>query len=147
MLEFTLKEKSWHMWLANFGGTRIGSYERRCGTDICSYIRAVFWGSMALLALTMACLAFATMIGATLYNYYSIIFNGFEEVWGVTVLVTLVLFCLAFITLGVYLQEKYKEWRWKNPVKSKPPGFTKLAYRKFKDKTCFKVNFVRNEND
>jgi hypothetical protein len=134
-MEVTLN-KSWHLWLANFGEKRI---KPEWGTDICEYTRAVlagmFWATVtfSILLLVGSWAAFSVydvvnmLITGQMIEKFTMVFFG-----GVGVLS--VMFGLAFL----------KIWWDRRPVKeapAKPPSFPKVVYRKFKDKTCFRIKF------
>ena len=134
-MEVTLN-KSWHLWLANFGEKRIYP---NLGTDICEYTRAVLAGSFwAVVAGTFITL-FTVWVGFSLYDIALAIFTGSAlSPYAIIFLMLLGAFALLIAVAA------YKAWRKEQPVKDeppKPPSFTKVVYRKFKDKTCFRIKF------
>ena len=134
-MEVTLN-KSWHLWLANFGEKRIYP---NLGTDICEYTRAVLAGSFwALVAGTFITLA-AMWVGFSLYDIVVTIFTGASLSPYSIIFLMLIGAFVSLVTIVAY-----KEWRSSLPANDeppKPPSFTTVAYRKFKDKTCFRIKF------
>ncbi len=142
MMEVTLS-RSWHFWLANFGGKRISSF----GTDICSYTRAVFKGLFWLTLAVSAAIFMVVGTGNMLYEFYQIWgtdgkLSLFGEVitflWvfcfvGITFLTTL------YVTIEHAVPAMIRSYR-KIPRKTEP-SFLSSVYRKFKDKTCFTIKF------
>lgn len=128
--------KSWHLWLANFGDKRI---DPAWGTDICEYTRAViagtFWASVVFVLGGL----FLFWTGYTFYDVYQAIFNDVDMV-PPTKIYLFLLGALVLLVCAAVLKEL-----WDNrPVKNappKPPSFAKVVYRKVKDKTCFRIKF------
>jgi len=125
--------KSWHFWLANFGDKRIYA---ECTTNICEYTRAVligtFWASVSLF---FACI-FGGWIVASLINIVQWVFMGVEiEKYTIMFIGVVLLFS------GAIAVFTFKEWLANRPKKDTPPTFVGAAYRKFKDSTCFRVEF------
>jgi hypothetical protein len=148
MLTFDLKKDSWHMWLANFGNVRIGSYMKETGTDICTYTRAVLIGTAMLAFVSLAVFGFSVWIMLGLYGIFEYFFAGVElpiesaTLIGVVLSLTiLVSWITTTVKIKEYIQNKRDKAYGKPPTS---PGFLTLAYRKFKDKTCFKINFTQD---
>lgn len=140
MQSYTLKSNSWHLWLANWGHTRIRT-ER--GTDICSYIRAVIAGTFNMIGvsvfvgLLLGCIGFMEL--SFLVWVYQCITGGFGDPSVPAALGLFVNSLLLFAFTVHYVQE----W-WNNrevPEEPAEPGFIGLARQKFKNKTCFKIDF------
>jgi hypothetical protein len=134
MKAYNLSKESWHFRLANFGARRIYPED---GSDICEYIRAMVGGTF-LLALSIAgAILGASWVGFSVYNLYEIAIGaGVLEIY--TALLLFLLGALAlFISVAVVV-----DWFHNRPDKPEvEPGFAKLAYRKFKNKTCFRLDF------
>ena len=138
MKTYTLKKDSWHYWLASFGD-ELRMYSVY---DICSYIRAMLVGSFQLLFVTVVVL-FVTVVvcligGAILYsigNLFSWLFLGYQLSQ-----LTLMFFALLAGLIGAGIIIAFIEAS-KNRVKTTEPGFVRLAYRRFKEKTCSLVEF------
>jgi hypothetical protein len=140
MKAFTLNSDSWHFRLANYGERRIWSDEE---TDICEYTRAVLKGALTMFALGLFIALMAFWVSASLYNIFELVFKDGVEFQPWTVIFLTLSFAL-MVTTGIVA---FKEWYEKRPRKDEPeqePGFVKLAYRKFKDKTCARIEF-KNE--
>lgn len=138
MKEYTFKENSWHMRVANFGVRRIYP---RYGTDICEYIQAFIAGAfVALMSFVFVCLMIM-WTGAAVYDIVQSILHGGKLTYPAFMFVFLV-GGLA-VTLGLIAGIIYLRDRYQNMPKSElaEPGFVKLAYRKFKHKTCVKIKF------
>jgi hypothetical protein len=136
MKEFTLSKNSWHYKLANFGmGGGILRVDDE--TDICSYIRAFLVGTFIF---TFVASVFAMLGGWVAFSVYNIIGYfawGMEIASYVWVLVLIVggLFSgVASVAGGVALREK---------LDNTESGFIRLAYQKFKNKTCVKIKLER----
>ncbi len=128
MKTYTLKRNSWHYWLADFAD------KVDTDTDICTYIRKVFQGVFALLILIVACTAVAAFIGTGVWNILNVLF--FTASLNPAGIIFISVF-LGAVLVG--LNEYYKNKRTHGSVEHKEPGFVSLAYRKFKDKTCFRI--------
>lgn len=134
MKAFNLSKDSWHFYVANFGSKRIWVED---GSDICEYTRAVFAGSFLVLLSCACALLGVTWVGCSVYNLYDMMFgNGVLEIY-TALLLFMVGMLTVFISIAVFMD-------WFNSRPEKPevePGFVKLAYRKFKNKTCFRLDF------
>ena len=131
MKTYKLKKDSWHYWLASFGDDlrMYGVY------DICSYIRAMLVGLFQLLFVAVVISAIGGAILYSIGNVFSWLFLGYQ-LSQLTIMVSALLAGLigAAIIIGVVEASK-------NRVQTTEPGFARLAYRKFKEKTCSLVEF------
>ena len=134
MKSYELNSNSWHYKLANFGRRRVSA----SGSDICEYTRAVFFGLLT----AVCCLVFgslvALLVGHGLYGIAMSLFTWSNMLNPASLMIlggTGALGAL-FLIGGI---KYYLDTRPAAPAK--PPSFPTLAYRKFKDKTCFKINF------
>lgn len=142
MITSDINHKSWHMWLANFGVSdrwdRISTGDR---VDICSYIRRVLFGVLKLAVLSAA-IGFMTLwVLFSIGNIFGWLFLGYM-LEGPAIFFIIMSISLLSVFVIFYTKNKVDEYQWKKRsryVESKPkkPGFMSLAYRKFKDKTCF----------
>jgi len=155
MMEFELDTKSWHFKLANFGIRRVREW--RDDNDLCSYIQAILCGSIwFIIALSIA----TVVIGLTGNMFYEIISTygtdlAFSEYAKFTILtyvavtsIITFLFCTFIVFEKIipalrtaYVKACYGSYEKRNA----PPSFLTLAYRKFKEKTCFKIKFKYEE--
>lgn len=136
MMEVTLN-KSWHLWIANFAGRRIYP---ECGTDICEYTRAFLAGMFWFLFVAVVSTLIGTFVLGSLWNILAFMFGYHENIHPYTFIFILLVGSL--LTLALFMH--VKEWYQNRPTKEKPkapPTFAAVAYRKFKDKTCFRINF------
>lgn len=139
-MEFTLKKDSWHFWVANFMTKRIRP-EWNEGNDICSYTRAFFAGLFWLAMAAVFGVGGVCWVGASLWSIFSYLFLNNTELGFYAQLFLFVVGTLISFIAIIAAHVKIREYRDEHPAKEKPPGFVKLAYRKFKDKTCFRLNF------
>lgn len=155
MLAFDLKQDSWHMRVANFGNVRIGEYMKREGTDICTYTRAFMIGFVLLTASVFVAGAFALWFIMALYGIFAYFFGSLAEMPPESVMLIGVVIGLSLLASLITITTKISDYRrekrhkaYKDSTLGLPPptpGFLKLAYMKFKDKTCFKINFVKED--
>lgn len=154
MMEFELDTKSWHFKLANFGTRRIREW--RDDNDFCSYVRAVFWGFFWL---TLAVTGATLLIGLTGNMVYELIvtfgtdlpLGDFAKFMLLTYIAITGIALMLFTTF--LLCEKvipaagsaYRHVMYGRRKPDTPPSFFTLAYRKFKEKTCFKIKFKYEE--
>lgn len=131
----TLNSKSWHFWLANFcAENNIWDTDT---IDICKYTRRVVRGIflLAVFGIIVAVFGFTTLY--SIGNVFSVIFlDGYEMqpiTWFMMILYSIVGYCV--------FRDYQDTQKRKQPKIAKDPGFLTLAYRKFKEKTCFMVNF------
>lgn len=140
MKEFKLNPNSWHFKLATWRETKYEKeYLQRVGTDICSYTKKVLGGLFAWIFLIALLSALVAWFGKGLYDIVMLFFGGENTPFSFSLIVALISFgglaSVAFVK--EYIQDRAAS------VKDgqKEPTFVGLAYRKFKDKTCFKINF------
>lgn len=154
MKEVKFSQNSWHWRLANTYGNAKTRYDYETETykyegDICSYTRSVMWGVLGALLLT----AVLGIVAASIANFGAWVVAGIVvgswvklDLLGAIIIVAV---CVAaFVALVFYLiteHEKWKRRRWELRherallEEDKSEGFIQAAYRKFKDKTCFRV--------
>ena len=143
MMEFELNAKSWHFWLANFAHKRVSVY----GSDICSYIRAVLMGLFWLTIYGTAAIFFVYGTGVTLYDGYYFFAEGIKVSLFAEVMIMLwtVILGLMFTLLFTFCMVEHAipavQRACSSVSKTDNPSFIRLAYRKFKDKTCFQIKF------
>ena len=138
-MSHTLNSKSWHFWLANFGNT--GCYYPEDTIDICSYIRSVVRGIFLLLAAIAVGIVILITTLYSLGNWFSVIFLDGYLISPVTILVTSLYSIIGFATYKANQHDRRLAEGYFSNKSKKEPGFLKLAYRKFKNKTCFMVDF------
>lgn len=143
MESFKMKSGSWHLWLANLFTSKWERFDVGDTTDICTYtrrvIRGAFWGSVAGLVLG----AVAAWIIFSCGNLFGWLLMGYQLEF-VTQLFWFIMACFGIMFSIFAAKEKIVEKlddigdKFANRP-PKPPGFLTLAYRKFKEKTCFKL--------
>ena len=137
MKEFTLKRDSWHYKLVTFGDKE-SETKLKYEVDMCEYVWMVIrsFALWAFFAIVAVLLAFGVI--HSLYDLVQYIFFGKEFIEkGTVIFLTFVVGFLVFASIIVFLA-------WRETLRSDPdykPGFAILAYRKFKDKTCSRINF------
>lgn len=154
MKEVKFSQNSWHWRLANTYGNAKTRYDYETETDkyegdICSYTRSVILGALAALFLT----AVLGLIAASIANFGAWVVAGFlvgswVKIDALGFLIIALTIAVAVVAAMFYVVMKHEKWtRVRRARKQelamaeeeKPEGFVKAAYRKFKDKTCFRV--------
>ena len=131
MKTFKLSKNSWHYWLASFGDDlRMYSVY-----DICSYIRAMLVGLFQLLFVTAVICLIGGAILYSIGNAFSWLFLGYK-LSELTIAISALFAGLIGAAVIISAIEASK-----NTVKKTEPGFVRLAYRRFKEKTCSLVEF------
>jgi amino acid transporter len=138
-LEF--KKASWHYRLAKKAG-----YEE--DGDFCTYVRSFLWGALLMVLLTALVLFGLYALGRLSYSAYTCSFTKvctygeFEK----TVLmgIGVIIGCVAYIYALIWVQNR--RWRIRGEIRrgERPepgPSFVAMAYKSYKEKTCFKVEF------
>lgn len=152
MKPFTINKNTWHFKLANQfgGGVNVSTFNPEYNTDFCSYFWKVFFGAfwftvvMALVAFATACVAdFFAWIIAMIVTGHLIDPDGAA----VAVILFISLAVLGCVFAGIdKLREIRRNARYEaeksGTVADTDPGFFKLSYRKFKEKTCVQLKFV-----
>lgn len=143
MESYKMKDGSWHLWLANFSQDKWSKLEKGDKTDICSYTRRVIRGAF----LSFMLFSFASLVSAWIIfsfgNLFGWILLGYQLEF-VTQLFWFMMSCVGIAAIIIYSKEKIidkfdalHDRLTDRP--EKPPGFIKLAYKKFKEKTCFRL--------
>lgn len=133
---------SWHYKLANFGKDRIPDWLE---TDICRYSRAVVSGFIALIMITFLCCILVGFMSYAVYEHYQW-FAGQASLGPVAFLLDCtILFVVCIVTLEM-LKHKIRAFSDKKVYNklfntAPPDNFLLVLYRKFKEKTCYKVTF------
>lgn len=144
MKSYTLNNKSWHFYLASEWGRKI--YIEDGPIDICTYIRRVLSGlaKFILIGIFMSLIIglFIGIEGSFLYAGYQMLFGDLStlnnHVQGLACCGVVINLVLAFASIKIWMQENNIEITLPRPQES---GFLSLAYKKFKSKTCFMVEF------
>jgi hypothetical protein len=138
----TFNSEAWHFRLANFGSKRIWVDEQ---SNICEYTRAVLAGLFCMIFASFVVALVAGLVAFTLANTFSWMFLGYQlsdlslAVW------CLVAMWVAIITLitavSLYMDYRRDQRQKRRELPPTPPTFVGAAYDKFKNKTCFIVEF------
>lgn len=144
MTPYTLSDRSWIYRLANFGHRRI-YYQ----TDICTLLRAAGVGLFVITLLAAAAGLMIAFVASSLWNIFYMIV-GEAEVLPTTIVFFGLLISAALIGVTEYVQHVLRKRRaarrYETPVR-KQPGFISLAYQKFKNKTCVRIQFTPDGYD
>lgn len=144
LIPITFKMNSWHVWLVS----HFSPYKPKYANDLCQYIRWVLL-SIFLFA-TVAVLSFSVVSGVVfdilslfgrVHWHHNAPGSYFELCAGVTNIVGSVIIALMTIIYAAGIVDKISRRSRNKVYVLKEPGFVKIAYRSFKDKVCFKVNF------
>ena len=132
-----VKQNSWHFKLAKFAGMYSFSGMK---TDFCSYFWSVIFGVGKILLWTLAIFVSCVLFVGSYYELYMWYFHGVKMSEGAITVVILTT-SVAGAVLTVFLLMKYLHYRdeHKKEYERKEPGFLLQSYRKFKHKTCIKI--------
>lgn len=145
MKTINLKAKSWHYFLA----VTMGNFDPDSG-DFCSYVRNVILG----LVFTIAISAVLGGIGSSLLaGVLNIVLLAYHFIMGTaytapsfmmfgTALLCAISVVMALASGAIFVKNRLQERKYANA--DKPDSFLKSAYKSFKEKVCFKVNFDNN---
>jgi ABC-type phosphate transport system permease subunit len=142
-----LNKKSWHYWVA----TTVGSF-KPSSSDFCKYVRHVILGSLLLAFFSIVVAVVVGFLGGGLINIGILVWdflsrtpytitNAFMQAGS---LVLCMISAAGIVGALIYFAKSaYDERKWANEIANtnKPDSFVKNAYKTFRNKACFKVNF------
>lgn len=132
MKKYVLKKDSLHFKIASFDNR----FAEHCN-DICDYIRTFSIGLAKIMILAILAIFFSGYFLYGIGNIIGVLLYGYELHPAAMVPPGVV---LALVIVGSIAKLKeYLDNRDRAPEVHKEPGFVKLAYRKFKDKTCARI--------
>ena len=152
----TVNVKSWHYRLATTYGPQ-STYELKYGeANLCAYIRSVIVGLFVTILITIlgALVLFGLVMIPMIYVIASIVDIGFHVpldevlvIMAVEALLLLIVGCVWFFESNTHRKVFYgikqvTQAAGVSKVIPETPSFMKLAYRKFKEKTCFRLQSV-----
>jgi hypothetical protein len=144
----TISKKSWHYRLATRYGAQSEFDLVEGDANICEYIRNMFMGLVLIAAIicVITLLSFLFIMQPMIYFLASILELGWHTPT-TEMFVILTVESIAMIVPLIYLfsqSETYKRLVVvaNTPTSEQPPSFVNLAYRKFKEKTCFRLQSV-----
>jgi lipid-A-disaccharide synthase-like uncharacterized protein len=143
-----IKHDSWHMWLANIGMDSYCKLKPGETIDICQYIRLVAFGIIKAMFCTFVTILFVSWVLFSIGNLIGWLFLDYAiDPMAAIVWITFgVLGGAGIISYVIILYARYEKKRYwamfyqeGGIVPEVRPSFISLAYRKFKEKTCFKL--------
>lgn len=144
MKAFELSHDSWHMKLANFGKSEWSRIDEGDRIDFCSYSRRVMWGAILSAGAILGATAVVGWIGFSIWNVIAWFIYGTAIMFptgmfliGTGTIVGIIAIFGAKQYVSDKISDKIDDIKRQHRIQNKQPGFFKLAYRKFKDKTCF----------
>lgn len=139
-----IKLDSWHYKMSNFGNKRVWQGDT---LNFCEYFWAVVRGSILYASVWAFVGAVSTWTLAVWYDIYRHFMYG-KALYEYSHLWILFAFAITFLLSMFGLAVAYKEYKDKKDYENRNvvenPGFFKLTYRKWKEKTC---HFVTVEDD
>ena len=146
-MKHEIKHDSWHMWLANFTKDEWTRLDINDTVDICTYLRLVVVGFLRVLLLTLVAIALGGWVLYSAVNLFGWVFLGWTLEPPAVVMVAAFM-GVAFLLAVAYGKIKWDDYQralyWKRITEEgmrgpKKPGFLTLVRKKFKEKTCFKL--------
>lgn len=145
MKTFELSKDSWHYRIVTVY-TSCNEWEINRGyVDFCAYLRYLFFGMFWILTIIaiVSLLSFGFVLVPLIYFVSMFELGAHLPPLEISAILS-VDFTVALMTMFAVIQSS------ENPITLKrfrldpnrEPGFWTLAYRKFKDKTCFKITVV-----
>ena len=135
-----MKKDSFHYSMARIGNNNDHIYDG--DMSICTYIRKVIWGAILALFITAVLIVSGCFV---VYGLFQVIAAaiGFRPLGDAGIIFLGIFGTLGCLTLYVILTEKWKE-KSRSLLKSENTSFIASAYKSYKNKFCFPVEF---END
>lgn len=153
MKPFKISKDSWHFNLATRYGF-LGEYEfdldyTRNTPDFCRYVQSVLAGFalvvgiIALLSTVIAMFVLVPILNLIVYFQYDYIADIYLMIYIGVIYTALILATIYFNEDAVQKRhdKRYAKYR-REKVEPPEPSFAKLCYKKFKEKTCFKIEVV-----
>lgn len=130
-----MKRESLHYKLAKIGNSNNDLWD----VSICEYIRKVFWGGVLALFITVLLCFLVGWVCVGLYEIVGAIF-GFSTLAPAAMTLMGVSGGIVVIATYHYVKEKW-EYKSRDLLKKDNKSFVSSAYKSYKEKICFKVNF------
>lgn len=130
-----MKRNSWHYKLAKIGNDNNTIWD----ISICEYIRKVFWGGILFLFMTALLCVVVGWLGMGLYEIVGSV-AGFSTL-GPAAYVIFGLLALIGFGVGSYHAKQAWQKKSKDLLKKDNKSFVSTAYKSYKDKICFRVEF------
>ena len=141
MNTLNFSKSSWHYRLVC-----LNKYERDISTNFCGY----FWDvvlSMMVMGVAFGAtilISYALIVSPLMYFAVVLQYGAFEAPSEVRLGILLDLLLISFTVLYVIfnaVESAYFNIRYVNRETPKVPGFVSTAWKTFRDKTCFKIEF------
>ena len=135
-----INKKSWHYRLVKLGDPW------DIPDDLCSYVRLLIWNAMGVSS-TFALGTFLVVVG--IWSPIHLVLYGIPDqqsaLYGFSIIGSMVDAGVVVISI-IYFLERVREYRLehrkdKPPKPIKEPSFIKKAWKGFKEKTCYKIDF------
>ena len=139
MKSYTTKQNSWHYKLANFGDENLKYYN---SINFCEYLRFMALGIFKFIAMLVFCVSIFCFVA---YASYGIILSLFAWDYTKMNMLSMMLVSIFGFFIILYLIKKVNVYLENKPQKESN-SFAALAYRKFKTKTCFNIEFEKNDD-
>lgn len=146
-MKHNINHTSWHMFLANFGVDDYAKLRSGESIDICSYIRLILKGLFKAFGICFFATAIATWVIFSVGNLIGWIYMDYklEPISGIFFMALLCFSVLMLFAVSKDVYDRYRRKRYLSQIysnKEVKTSFLTLAYRKFKNKTCFKLDIV-----
>ena len=136
-----MKRNSWHYSLAKIANNDQNIYDGEM--SICQYSRKVFWGGVLVAFLVTMLINILVFVGTALYEILGAIV-GFSAL-GPASYVLLGLFAfIGVCSVGYFLNKRWKA-KSRELLKAENTSYVSKAYKSYKDKICFTVEFEEDK--
>lgn len=154
MKPFKIEKNSWHFILATkYGYLDSCEFDKQYpedNPDFCKYVRSVFAGSMLVTAITaMLSAVIFLLVLLPIMNILVYLEYGYLQDPEFVALIGVII--VSFFGASVWFNEdaiqnrrnkRYQKYLQEKKGELPEPSFTQLLYKKFKEKTCFKIEVV-----
>lgn len=136
-----MKRNSWHYKLAEIGNDNNKIWDG--DMSICQYSRKVFWGGVLVLFLCLMGLNLLLWLGTALYEILGAVI-GFSALGPASYVLMGVLAFIGVCTTGYFLNKRWKA-KSRELLKAENTSYVSKAYKSYKDKICFTVEFEEDK--
>jgi uncharacterized membrane protein len=132
-----MKKNSWHYKLAKIGNQDMNIWSGQM--SICEYTRRVMVGVIIVSCVTALMLITVGWIGTALYEIIGAIV-GFSSIGPAASVLIVTIVILSLMVIGSYAKNKWED-KSRRMLRKEENSFVANAYRSYKDKVCFAVEF------